>query len=93
MHTEAPFREKCRCGKPYVTAVGGGKVCMNCDTIQIKESMGFERERTVEDIRYNMYWLSTMDKEYGPLPEGIDPDWINSSDNDEEDEEDDGYLY
>lgn len=57
-------RVKCRCGLPMLVNAGGARYCENCDGVQNRESLGFERHKTKEDIRFEMSWLRTESEEY-----------------------------
>lgn len=63
---------RCRCGKPMLSTRGGGRYCENCDDLQLRQVLGYVRARTKEDVRYDMYWLNRMNKEFGPLPADVD---------------------
>lgn len=57
-------RVKCLCGKAMLTTAGGGRYCENCDVPQPQESAGFERRRTVWDIRFDAEWVQIWNREY-----------------------------
>lgn len=57
-------RTKCRCGLSMMTTAGGGKYCTNCDETQPQEAWGMERRKTQQDVRFEMYWLRTEEREY-----------------------------
>lgn len=57
-------RTRCRCGLPMTLTQGGAKVCENCDTVQSQEPFGIARRKTPQDIRFEMSWLRTINKEY-----------------------------
>jgi hypothetical protein len=57
-------RTKCRCGLPMQPTQGGGRRCENCDTVQSQEPFGIARRKTAQDIRFEMSWLRTINKEY-----------------------------
>ena len=57
-------RTKCRCGLPRSTTTGGARFCPNCDTVQSQEPFGIARRKTPQDIRFEMSWLRTINKEY-----------------------------
>ena len=65
-------RVKCRCGMAMMPTTGDGEgyVCPNCDHVQPQEAIGFERRKTAQDIRYEMFWLRVMTNEYPQMPEG-----------------------
>ncbi len=82
-------RTKCRCGLPMLTTEGGAKFCENCDWVQPKQFFGLERDKTVQDVRFDMSWLRTINQEYDkPLPEGEDGKWEYDSTNIVEDDDD-----
>lgn len=70
--TGALERIKCHCGLTMLTAPGGARFCENCDRVQIKESIGLQRARTPEDVRFDLYWMNQMNKDYDPLPPDVD---------------------
>jgi hypothetical protein len=80
--TTIEFPTHCRCGRAYVTTLGGALYCENCDSPQVRELLGMQRMRTREDIRYDLYWLSVMGQEYPPVPD----DWSGNTNEEEDDE-------
>jgi hypothetical protein len=57
-------RVKCRCGLTMLVSTRGARYCENCDTVQPHEPYGYERRKTREDIRFDMSWLQTINREY-----------------------------
>ena len=43
---------------------GGGWFCENCDVVQPQEPFRLARRKTAQDIRFEMSWLRTINKEY-----------------------------
>lgn len=76
MSGTAPAAEarRCKCGNRMRMTQGGGYYCANCDTVQHRELLTLPRLRTREDVRFNLYWWSKMDHEYGPLPKDVNTD-------------------
>ena len=72
--TETAEQVKCQCGLAMKLTRGGGLICPNCDTVSVLENMGIPRRRTVQDVRFDLYWLAQMNKEYGPLPDDVNTD-------------------
>lgn len=65
---------RCRCGtrmRLLLSPRGDYHACGNCDTLQVREVVGLQRIKTKEDVRFDLYWWSTMDREYGPLPSDV----------------------
>lgn len=57
--TEQQNSDKCTCGLRKINGL-----CVNCDAVQPQENFKFARKKTVQDIRYEMYWLRTIADEY-----------------------------
>lgn len=55
---------KCHCGMRMLPTPRGAMVCENCDQLQPQETMGMRRNKTREDVRFDMYWLQVFNNEY-----------------------------
>jgi len=59
-----------------MTTPGGAKYCENCDVVQPQQMFAMTRQKTVQDVRFDMYWLRVINQEYDvALPEGEDGKW------------------
>ena len=85
-------KQKCRCGMSMFTTDGGARLCENCDVVQSQEPFGIARRKTPQDIRFEMSWLRTINKEYkdNTKKKGPEVGSPNSADNEGETDGNDG---
>lgn len=50
-------RPRCACGKLMHVMASGFAYCDNCDRVQGAEALGARRNKTREDVRFEMHWV------------------------------------
>jgi hypothetical protein len=68
---------RCPCGLQMSHLPSGVLFCTNCDQVQLVEIARRPRVRTREDVRFRLYWMNVMNKEYPPLPPGVSDTWVD----------------